>query len=404
MNREDFAILGQTVHNRPLTYLDNAATSQKPQQVLDAITFAYTHFNSNIHRGVHHLAQVATEEHEKARQKVASFIGAQKKEEIVFTKGTTDSINMLAFCWGEQFINAGDEVVISELEHHSNIVPWQMMCQRKQAVLKVAPITEQGYIDLEALASLLTERTKLVSVAMVSNVLGTRQDVEAIIRLAHAKNIPVLLDGAQALPHERVNVTDLDCDFLAFSAHKMYGPTGVGVLYGKEQWLKTLGPYQGGGEMINHVRWSGTTYNVLPYKFEAGTPDFIGTYAFGIALDYLREIGLPLIAEHEQSLMRYTEEELIKIPGAHIYAQGEPKHGALSFNVFRDGKLIHPYDIGMLLDQQGVAIRTGHHCAEPLMEHFDCTGTIRVSIGLYNDQTDIDRFIMALRRAITMLA
>lgn len=403
MNREDFAILTQTVHNRPLTYLDNAATSQKPQQVIDAISFAYTHFNSNIHRAVHHLAQVATEEHEQARRKVASFIGAANKEEIVFTKGTTDSINLVAFCWGERFISQGDEVVISALEHHSNIVPWQMMCLRKGATLKVAPITDKGYIDIEALDRLLTGHTKLVAVSMVSNVLGTRQNVERIIRLAHDKGIAVLVDGAQGVPHEQVDVQAMDCDFLAFSAHKMYGPTGVGILYGKEKWLNALDPYQGGGEMIDHVRWSGTTYNVLPYKFEAGTPDYIGSYAFGVALDYMSGLGLQHIKTHEQTIMHHLEDELSRIQGVRIYASGEEKEGALSFNVFHDGKLIHPFDIGMLLDQQGVAVRTGHHCAEPLVEHLGCGGTVRVSVGLYNDETDIARFIMALNKAIAML-
>ena len=403
MNRDDFAILTQMVHNHPLTYLDNAATSQKPQQVIDAIGFAYTRFNSNIHRGVHHLAQVATEEHEQARHKVATFIGAAKKEEIVFTKGTTDSINMVAFCWGERFITKGDEIIISELEHHSNIVPWQMMCLRKGATLKVAPITDKGYIDTEELERLLTERTKLVAISMVSNVLGTRQNIEHIIRIAHDKGIAVLVDGAQGVPHEQVDVQSLDCDFLAFSAHKMYGPTGVGILYGKEKWLNALDPYQGGGEMIDHVRWTGTSYNVLPYKFEAGTPDYIGTYAFGVALDYINSIGIQRINAHERYIMQYLEDELSHIKGVHIYAAGEEKNGVLSFNVFHNGKLIHPYDIGMLLDQQGVAVRTGHHCAEPLTEHLGCVGTVRASIGLYNDETDIARFIMALNKAITML-
>ncbi len=387
------------VHKRPLVYLDNAATTQKPQVVIDAISYAYTHFNANIHRGVHHLSQVATAHHEEARQHVARFIHAASAEEVLFTKGTTDSLNMLAFSFGEAFIHEGDEIVVSVLEHHSNIVPWQMLCERKKAVLKVIPLREDLTWDIDAFSSILSEKTRLISVAHVSNVLGIINPVEEVIRMAHERNIPVCIDGAQSVPHFPIDVQLLDCDFLVFSAHKMYGPTGLGVLYGKEKWLNLLPPAQGGGEMIEHVSFEKTTYNTLPYKFEAGTPNYIGSYAFSAALTYMENIGLAVIEAHEQELAAYAEAQLQKIEGIHIYAAGQPKAGAISFNV--EG--IHPYDIGMLLDQQGVAVRTGHHCAEPLIEHLGVPGTIRVSFGLYNDKSDIDAFIVALKRAVMML-
>ncbi len=387
------------VHKRPLVYLDNAATTQKPQVVIDAISYAYTHFNANIHRGVHHLSQVATAHHEEARQHVARFIHAASAEEVLFTKGTTDSLNMLAFSFGEAFIHEGDEIVVSALEHHSNIVPWQMLCERKKAVLKVIPLREDLTWDIDAFSSILSEKTRLISVAHVSNVLGIINPVEEVIRLAHERNIPVCIDGAQSVPHFAIDVQQLDCDFLVFSAHKMYGPTGLGVLYGKEKWLNLLPPAQGGGEMIEHVSFEKTTYNTLPYKFEAGTPNYIGSYAFSAALTYMENIGLAAIEAHERELAAYAEAQLQQIEGIHIYAAGQPKAGAISFNV--EG--IHPYDIGMLLDQQGVAVRTGHHCAEPLIEHLGVPGTIRISFGLYNDKSDIDAFIVALKRAIMML-
>ncbi len=403
MKKNDFPILSTTVHGRPLIYFDNAATTQKPQAVLDAITFAYTHFNANIHRGVHHLSQVATQHHEEARAHVAQFIHAQSPNEILFTRGATDALNMLAFSFGEAFIQAGDEIIVSALEHHSNIVPWQMLCERKGAVLKVIPLSEDLVWNTEALSNLLTERTKLISVAHVSNVLGIINPIEEVIRQAHERNIPVCIDAAQSAPHLPLDVQTLDCDFLVLSAHKMYAPTGLGVFYGKEKWLNQLPPAQGGGEMIEHVSFEKTTYNTLPYKFEAGTPNFIGTYAFSAALTYLEQIGMAQIAAHEQELTTYAEEQLSAIPGVHIYAAGQPKAGAISFNVSQDSRLIHPYDIGMLLDQQGVAVRTGHHCAEPLIEHLNVPGTIRVSFGLYNDKEEIDIFIKALKRAINML-
>ena len=411
MNRKDFAILGEQVHGRELVYLDNAATSQKPQQVVDAIVEAYSHWNSNIHRGVHHLSQVATMKHEEARQAVASFIGAQSSDEIIFTKGTTDGLNALAFCLGElkiknyelkivPYIQEGDEIIVSGLEHHSNIVPWQMLCERKKAVLRHIPLLPDLSLDIEAFKGLLSDKTRLVSVAHVSNVLGTVQPIEEIIRLAHEKNVPVCIDGAQSVPHMQVDVQVLDCDFMVFSGHKMYGPTGIGVLYGKRAWLEQLPPHEGGGEMISHVRWSGTSYNELPYKFEAGTPNFVGSWALKRAIDYVQSIGWEAIEAHEQELTTYCEQQLTAIEGVHIYAAGRHKAGVISFNV----QHLHPFDVGTLLDQQGVAVRTGHHCAEPLIDEIGVPGTVRVSFGLYNDRADVDAFIAALKKAITILS
>ena len=404
MNRADFPILKEKVHKRPLVYLDNAATSQKPQQVLDAILEAYSTWNSNIHRGVHHLSQIATGKHEEARKAVAEFINAQSSDEIIFTKGTTDSLNALAFCIGELLVHEGDEIIVSGLEHHSNIVPWQMLCARKKAVLRHIPLLPDLSLDIEAFKGLLSEKTRLVSVAHVSNVLGTIQPIEEIIRLAHEKGVPVCMDGAQSVPHMKVDVQALDCDFLVFSGHKMYGPTGIGVLYGKREWLEKLPPHEGGGEMINHVRWSGTTYNDLPYKFEAGTPNYVGSWALKTAIDYMQTVGLECIEAHEQELTQYCEQLLQEIEGVHVYAAGQAKSGVLSFNVFNGEQLIHPFDIGTLLDQQGVAVRTGHHCAEPLIDEIGVPGTVRVSFGLYNDKSDVDAFIAALKKAIVMLS
>ena len=403
MNRDDFPILQEQVHGRPLVYLDNAATSQKPQPVIDAIVEAYTHWNSNIHRGVHHLSQVATTKHEEARKAVAEFIGAKSSDEILFTKGTTDSLNALAFSFGETFIHEGDEIIVSGLEHHSNIVPWQMLCERKKAVLRHIPLRADLSLDIEAFKGLLNEKTKLVSVAQVSNVLGTVQPVETIIRLAHEQNIPVCLDGAQSVPHMPVDVQALDCDFLAFSGHKLYGPTGIGVLYGKREWLNRLPPHEGGGEMINHVRWSGTTYNELPYKFEAGTPHFVGSHALRAAIEYMQTVGWEAIEAHERELTAYCEEQLRAVEGIRIYAEGQAKAGVISFNAYAGDELIHPFDIGTLLDQQGIAVRTGHHCAEPLIDAIGIPGTVRVSFGLYNDRKDVDAFIAALNKSLLML-
>ena len=399
MNKADFPILKQQVHGRNLVYLDNAATSQKPQPVIDAIVEAYTTWNSNIHRGVHHLSQVATAHHEAARKAVANFIGAKSSDEIVFTKGTTDSLNALAFSFGEAFIHEGDEIIVSGLEHHSNIVPWQMLCERKKAILRHIPLREDLSLDIAAFRALLSDRTKLVSVAQVSNVLGTIQPVEEIIKLAHDRNIPVCIDGAQSVPHMSVDVQALDCDFLVFSGHKMYGPTGIGVLYGKREWLAQLPPFEGGGEMIEHVRWSGTTYNELPYKFEAGTPNFVGSYALHKAIEYIESIGWKSIEAHERALTEYCEQQL-KGLGCTVYGVGCKKAGVISFNV----GAIHPFDVGTLLDQQGIAVRTGHHCAEPLIDAMGVPGTVRVSFGLYNDKDNVDAFIAALKRTIDMLS
>lgn len=395
MNRSDFKILETTVYGKPLVYLDNAATTQKPQQVLDAITEAYTTWNANIHRGVHHLSQVATEKHEEARAIVADFIGAKSPKEIVFSKGTTDSLNMLARSLGDSLIGEGDEIWVSNIEHHANIVPWQMLCERKGAKLR--------HFDRHEMPE-WNARIKLVSVAYVSNVLGTIQNVGAIIEEAHRHGIPVCIDAAQAAPHMPIDVQKLDCDFLVMSGHKMYGPTGIGVLYGKEEWLEKLPPAEGGGEMIDHVSWEKTTYNVLPYKFEAGTPNFIGSYALGVAIRYLQKTGMEKIFSHEEELCQYTEAQLKTIEGVEIYAEGEKKAGAISFNLRNAaGKLIHPFDVGTLLDRQGVEVRTGHHCAEPLITELGVPGTVRVSFGLYNDRSDVDAFIKALGRAAAML-
>jgi len=404
MKREDFPILNQMVYGKPLVYLDNAATSQKPQQVLDAILEAYTTWNANIHRGVHHLSQVATQRHEEAREKAARFLGAKQSKEIVFTKGTTNSLNMLAFSFGEAFVHEGDEIVVSALEHHSNIVPWQMLCERKKARLRVIPLRENGTLDMDIYPTLLNEHTRLVSVAHVSNVLGIINPVEDIIRLAHERHIPVCIDGAQSAPHLPVDLQALDADFYVCSAHKMYGPTGLGLLYGKEKWLNLLPPAEGGGEMIEHVRWEQTTYNTLPYKFEAGTPNFVGSYATGIALDYMEQADRKKTALQEQMLCRYIEEQLHGIEGVKIYADGEEKAGVVSFNVYHEGKLIHPFDIGTLLDRQGIAVRTGHHCAEPLIDELGVPGTVRASIAMYTTQQDIDLFVAALRKAVMMLS
>ena len=404
MKREDFPILNEQVHGRKLVYLDNAATTQKPQVVMDAITEAYSKWNANVHRGVHHLSQVATQNHEEARKKVAELIHAQSEEEIIFTKGTTDSINMLARSFGDAMVGEGDEIIVSQLEHHSNIVPWQMLCERKKAVLKVIPLREDLSLDVEAFKELLSERIRLVSVAHVSNVLGIVNPIEEIVRLAHEKSVAVCVDGAQSVPHLAVDVQQLDCDFLVMSAHKMYGPTGLGVLYGKKEWLDKLPPAEGGGEMIEHVSFQKTTYNVLPYKFEAGTPNYVGSYAFGKAIDYLQEIGLEKIAEYEKELAGYLEAQLVAIPNVRVYAAGQEKAGAVSFNVYReDGALIHPFDVGVLLDRQGVAVRTGHHCAEPLIDYLQVPGTVRASVAMYNTKDDIDAFVIALKKAIMML-
>lgn len=396
--REDFPILDQKIYNRPLVYLDNAATTQRPKQVIDALTQTYTEYYGNIHRGAHFLADKATMAYEATREKVRNLIHADAVEQIIFTKGTTESINMVAFSYGEAFISEGDEIIVSEMEHHSNIVPWQLMAARKGAKLVMLPVDDNGRLLIEQLESLSTSRTKLIAVAHVSNVLGTINPVKEIIEFAHARGIHVLVDGAQSIAHLQIDVQDLDVDFYAFSAHKMYGPNGVGVLYGKKALLEQLPPYQGGGEMIAEVSFAGTTYNELPYKFEAGTPNISGVIAFGAAIDYLQNIGLPAIAEWEHELLTYATAQIQKIPGLRIYGTQDEKSAVLSFNI--EG--IHFYDLGTMLDKFGVAVRTGHHCADPLMDHFGIQGTVRASFAFYNTKQEIDLFSEALTKVVHM--
>ncbi len=405
MNSQDFPILSEQIHGHRLVYLDNAATTQKTRQVIESISYAYSHFNANIHRATHTLATIATEHHEHARQAVADFINARDAKEIVFTKGTTDAINTAAFSLGET-LSEGDEVIVSAMEHHSNLVPWQMLCQRKKLKLRVAPLKADLTLDTAQLYKLFNSRTKVLAIAHISNVLGIANPIEKIVKEAHKHNIIVLIDAAQSAPHLPIDVQKIDCDMLAFSAHKIYGPTGIGVLYGKKELLEQLPPYQGGGEMINHVSFENTTYNSLPYKFEAGTPDFIGSYAFSKALEYVENIGMENIAEHERNLCLLTERQLKEqFSNIKIYAEGIEKSGVISFNILRsDGSLIHPYDIAMLLDQQGVAVRSGHHCAEPLINLLGVVGTVRVSFGLYNDENDITQLIAALSKSVEILS
>ena len=398
--RAEFPILAEKIYNKPLIYFDNGATTQKPRCVVEKIDQGYYHLNANIHRGVHYLSQKATEAHEAARQSIAEFLGSDKREEIIFTRGTTEAINLVAFSFGEAFCKPGDEVIVSVMEHHSNIVPWQMLCERKGMKLRVVPMNEKGEMDIEAYASLLTERTKIVSVTHVSNVLGTINPVKEIIRLAHEKAIPVLLDGAQAVPHIKVNVADLDADFYVFSGHKIYGPTGIGVLYGKEKWLNAIPPYQGGGEMIATVSFEKTTYNELPFKFEAGTPDYIGSTALAEALRYLQEIGIDKIAAYEHELTAYATLRLGEIENMRIIGTADAKSAVISFLVGN----IHPYDIGMLLDKLGIAVRTGHHCAQPLIDSLGIPGTVRASFAFYNTKQEIDSFVDALKRVVAMLS
>lgn len=398
--RAEFPILSEKIYNKPLIYFDNGATTQKPRCVVEKIDQGYYHLNANIHRGVHYLSQKATEAHEAARQSIAEFLGSDKREEIIFTRGTTEAINLVAFSFGEAFCKPGDEVIVSVMEHHSNIVPWQMLCERKGMKLRVVPMNEKGEMDIEAYASLLTERTKIVSVTHVSNVLGTINPVKEIIRLAHEKAIPVLLDGAQAVPHIKVNVADLDADFYVFSGHKIYGPTGIGVLYGKEKWLNAIPPYQGGGEMIATVSFEKTTYNELPFKFEAGTPDYIGSTALAEALRYLQEIGIDKIAAYEHELTAYATLRLGEIENMRIIGTAAEKSAVISFLVGE----IHPYDIGMLLDKLGIAVRTGHHCAQPLIDSLGIPGTVRASFAFYNTKQEIDSFVDALKRVVEMLS
>ena len=398
--REEFPILGREVYKKPLVYLDNAATTQKPLMVLDAMRDEYLNVNANVHRGVHYLSQQATDLHEAAREKVRAFINARKTEEIVFTRGTTEAINLVAQSFCESQMQAGDEVIVTEMEHHSNIVSWQLQAMKRGIVVKHISITDDGLLDLSTLSSLFSTKTKLVSVAHVSNVLGTINPVEQIIKIAHAHDIPVLVDGAQSVPHFKVDVQAMDCDFLAFSGHKMYGPTGIGVLYGKEEWLEKLPPYQGGGEMIDKVTWEKTTFERLPFKFEAGTPDYVATHGLAKAIEYIDSIGFEAIQQHEQELTRYCMEQLMTVEGVKIYGPMDVsrRDAVVSFNVGD----IHHLDIGTLLDRLGIAVRTGHHCAQPLMDRLGISGTVRASFALYNTQTEVDALVAALRRVSQM--
>ena len=404
--RQDFPILSRDVYGKPLIYLDNAATTQKPLCVLDAMRAEYLNVNANVHRGVHYLSQQATDLHEAARDCVCRFIHARKPEEIVFTRGTTEAINLVASSFCESQMQAGDEVLVTEMEHHSNIVPWQLQARKHGVVVKHLPITDDGRLDLSLLISHLSPLTKLISIAHVSNVLGTVNPVADIIKIAHEHGIPVLVDGAQSAPHFKIDVQAMDCDFFAFSGHKMYGPTGIGVLYGKEAWLEKLPPYQGGGEMIDKVTWEKTTFERLPFKFEAGTPDYISTHGLATAIDYINSIGFDAIQAHEQELTRYCMEQLQTIDGMHIYGPspvvgGSPianKDAVVSFNVGD----IHHLDMGTLLDRLGVAVRTGHHCAQPLMDRLGISGTVRASFALYNTKEEIDFLVAGIRRVSQM--
>lgn len=398
--REDFPILSREVYKKPLVYFDNGATTQKPRCVVEAMVDEYYNVNANVHRGVHFLSQQATDLHEAARERVRSFINAEKTTEIIFTRGTTESMNLVAssFCGG--FMGEGDEVIISTMEHHSNIVPWQLQALSKGIKICIIPMSDDGVLDIEAYKTLFSERTKLVSVAHVSNVLGTINPVKEIVRIAHEHGVPCLIDGAQSTPHMKIDVQDIGCDFFAFSGHKMYGPTGVGVLYGKEEWLDRMPPYQGGGEMIGTVTFEKTTYADLPYKFEAGTPDYVATHGLAQAIDYMESLGMDNIFAHEQELTRYAMEKMTaEIDGMHIFGPKENHDAVISFQVGN----IHHLDMGTILDRLGIAVRTGHHCAEPLMNRLGVSGTCRASFGLYNTKEEIDTLVAGIKRAAAML-
>jgi len=396
--RDQFPVLGTTVYGKPLVYLDNGATTQKPQCVIDAVNEVYTSYNANIHRGVHALSDKASEEYENAREKVRSFINAGAREEVIFTSGTTGSINTVAFSFGEQFINRDDEVIISNLEHHANIVPWQMMCERKGAILKVIPVNDNGEILLGEYYKLINNRTKIVAVSQVSNALGVILPVKEIIEAAHSKNIPVLIDGAQGIQHGKVDVADMNCDFYAFSGHKIYGPAGIGVLYGKAKWLIELPPWQGGGDMVANVTFEKTTYNELPFKFEAGTTNYPGAIGLGAAIDYVSSLGIENIEKQEKELLEYAEKRLNSIREIKIYGNSVNKISVISFLV--NG--VHPYDTGMVLDKMGIAVRTGTHCAQPVMDRFGIAGTVRASMCFYNTKEEIDMLGTGIEKVITM--
>lgn len=400
MQREDFKILEQEVNNRPLVYLDNAATTQKPESVINAISEYYRTINSNIHRGVHHLSQLATTRFEEAREAIRRYINAKNSYEIIFTRGATESINLIANSFCRAFLKAGDEVIVSEMEHHANIVPWQMACEIAGANLKVLPFDDSGVLMIEKLKELITPKTKIISITHISNSLGTINPIEKVIRIAHSHNIPVMIDGAQAVSHEKVDVQQLDCDFYCFSGHKMYAPMGIGVLYGKEKWLNTMPPYQGGGEMIQQVTFEKTTYNELPFKFEAGTPAVSDVIGLHTAIQYIEKLGIDKILQHEQKLLQYATEQLSVIEGLRIYGTAPQKAAIISFNL--EG--IHPYDVGVIIDHLGVAVRTGHHCTQPVMQHFQIPGTVRASFALYNTQEEVDRLVEAVKKAKMMLS
>lgn len=396
--REDFPILSREVYGRPLVYLDNAATTQKPLCVLDAMREEYLNVNANVHRGVHYLSQQATDLHEAARETVRRFINAGKTEEVIFTRGTTEAINLVAQTFCQSQMREGDEVLVSDMEHHSNIVPWQLQAMQRGIVVRHLPISDNGLLCCNEVAANINERTRLVSITHVSNVLGTVNPVADIVRIAHEHGVSVLVDAAQSAPHIPIDVQKLDCDFLAFSGHKMYGPTGIGVLYGKEEWLDRLPPYQGGGEMIDKVTWEHTTFERLPFKFEAGTPDYVATHGLATAIDYINSLGLDQIEAHETKLTQYCMEQLQTIDGLTVYGPAEPHDAVVSFNVGQ----IHHLDIGTLLDRLGIAVRTGHHCAQPLMDRLGISGTVRASFALYNTQEEVDALAAGLRRVVQM--
>ena len=396
--REDFPILSRQIYGKPLVYFDNGATTQKPLCVLDAMRNEYLNVNANVHRGVHYLSQQATDLHEAARETVRKFINAPKVEEVIFTRGTTESLNLVVSSFGDRFLSEGDEVIVSVMEHHSNIVPWQLLAAKKGIAIKVIPMTDEGDVIMEEYEKLFNEKTRIVSITQVSNVLGTINPVKEMIRIAHEHEVPVMVDGAQSTPHMKVDVQDLDCDFFAFSGHKIYGPTGIGVLYGKEKWLDEMPPYQGGGEMIESVCFEKTTFEKLPFKFEAGTPDYVATHGLATALNYVTELGLDNVFAHEQELTRYAMEQMKEIPGMRLFGTSQHKDAVISFLVGD----IHHLDMGTLLDRLGIAVRTGHHCAEPLMHRLGISGTVRASFALYNTKEEVDALIAGIKRVSQM--
>ena len=396
--REDFPILSRQIYGKPLVYFDNGATTQKPLCVLDAMRNEYLNVNANVHRGVHYLSQQATDLHEAARETVRKFINAPKVEEVIFTRGTTESLNLVVSSFGDRFLSEGDEVIVSVMEHHSNIVPWQLLAAKKGIAIKVIPMTDEGDVIMEEYEKLFNEKTRIVSITQVSNVLGTINPVKEMIRIAHEHEVPVMVDGAQSTPHMKVDVQDLDCDFFAFSGHKIYGPTGIGVLYGKEKWLDEMPPYQGGGEMIESVSFEKTTFEKLPFKFEAGTPDYVATHGLATALNYVTELGPDHVFAHEQELTRYAMEQMKEIPGMRLFGTSQHKDAVISFLVGD----IHHLDMGTLLDRLGIAVRTGHHCAEPLMHRLGISGTVRASFALYNTKEEVDALIAGIKRVSQM--